>query len=262
MTPPSPARSPGPMPEIQLFTESPPSLWQRVQFPLRWLGLATLIGLAVFGFRALDLGQYLNQTAMRELIAPLGSWAPAAFIGVFVLAMLCMVIPYSALAGLSMLLFGLAWGMVWTVLGGTLAALCVWGLSKLIGRRMIAGRLQDPRWKNLNERLEKDGFYYLLLLRMLSIVPFNVLNFACAFTPIRLRDFLLANLIGLIPSAFVYGFGLKLLLDPNTPKPLLAAFVGVIALLLVTPMVFRQARKARRNRQRRRMLEAFEAPEL
>ncbi|HEY9841945.1 MAG: TVP38/TMEM64 family protein [Candidatus Sericytochromatia bacterium] len=249
------------MAESELFDQAPPGFWQRIQYPLRWLAIAGLIAGAVYAFKRYELVQYIDQKSLQELIVPLGPAAPVAFIALFVLAMLLMVIPYSLMAGLGVLLFGMAWGMLWTVLGGTTAAMAVWGISRLFGQRILAKKQDDPRWKNLNERLRKDGFYYLLLVRALSIVPFNILNFACAFTSIRVRDFLLANLIGLIPSAFVYGYGLKLLLDPATPKGLLAGFVGVIALLLVTPLVFRQARKHRRTAQRKRIAEAFEHPE-
>lgn len=249
------------MPQIELFTPVKPNVWQRVKFPLLWLLLAAVIAAAVFAFKELDLGQYIKPAEIQKLIQPFGQMAPLVFICFFVLSMLVLVIPYSVPAAMSVLLFGLPWGIVWTVIGGTISSLAVWGLGKLLGKRLIANRLDNPRWYNLNQRIEKDGFYYLLMLRALSIVPFHILNFACAFTAIRFRDFLLANLIGLIPSAFVYGFGLKLLLDPATPKPLLAALAGGIALVLVTPMVFRQARASSRRRQRQRMIDAFEHPE-
>lgn len=175
--------------------------------------------------------------------------------------MLLMVIPYAFVAGLGVLIFGLAWGVLWAVLGGTVGAICVWGLSRLLGKRVLAQKQNDARWKNLNDRLRQDGFYYLLLVRASSIVPYNLLNFACAFTEIRLRDFILANLLGLIPSAFVYGFGTELLLDPNTPQGVLIGFFSLMALVMVTPLVFRQARKGRREAQRRRLTEAFRNPD-
>lgn len=249
----------GPLPaqQLEIFEVTPPSLWQRLKYPLRWLLIGSVIYAAIFLGREYGLTQYIDQKALREVLEPLGPWAPAGFIGVFILAMLLMVIPYALFAGLSGILFGPAWGTLWTVLGGTLAALAVLGFSKLVGRKLIARRAGDPRWENLNQRLRQDGFYYLLLVRALSIVPFNLLNFASAFTAIRLRDFLLANLVGLIPSAFVYAFGTTLLLDPNTDKVTIGVLAGVLLVLLVTPLVFRQARKSRRRQQREQMRNSF-----
>jgi len=257
--PKSPQRYPtGPLPaEIELFDPTSPSFWQRIKLPLRWLAIVSLVILAVFVFRRYELAQYVDQAALQALIAPFGPWAPAVFMLVFILAMLLLLIPYSIFCALGVLLFGTAWGVFWSVLGGTLAALAVFGLSRLLGRKILARRAGDPKWENLNRRLRADGFYYLLLVRALSVVPFNLLNFACAFTAVRLRDFVLANLIGLIPSAFVYGYGAQILLDPNVPKGILFVMVGIAALILATPLVFRQARRQRRREQRQRIHEAF-----
>ena len=87
-----------------------------------------------------------------------------------------------------------------------------------------------------------------MLFRSLSIVPFNLLNAAAAMTSIRLWHFIIANLVGLIPSAFFYGYGTKILLDPNASKTSMALIIGLALLILVTPLVFRQALKGRRRR--------------
>ncbi|MGV3523548.1 MAG: TVP38/TMEM64 family protein [Candidatus Sericytochromatia bacterium] len=252
-------RPTGPLPaDIELFDPTTPSFWQRIKYPLRWLTIGAVIALLIFAFRRYELAQYVDQDALRALIVPYGSWAPAVFIGVFVLAMLCVVVPFSVPCALGVMLFGVAWGTLWNVVGGTCAALAVFGLARLLGKRVMQRRAGDARWDNLNQRLQQDGLYYLLLVRALSIVPFNLLNFVSAFTALRLRDFILANLIGLIPSAFVYGYGAKVLLDPATPKTTLVAFVAVALVLLVTPLVFRQARRQCRRDQRQRIHEAFQ----
>ncbi len=258
--PPGPPPNAGP-PEFELLDSLKPRLWDKLQFPLRWLLFAVLIGGALLAFKNYELAQYIDQKALRELIAPMGQAAPLAYIGVATGLILLMVIPYAFVAGLSVLLFGLAWGVLWAVIGGTVGAVAVWSVAKLIGSRVLASKQNDPRWLNINERLQQDGFYYLLMVRASSLLPFNLLNFACAFTQIRFRDFVLANLLGLIPSAFVYGFGMELLLDPNTPQSVLIGFFALGTLVVITPLVFRQARKGRRESQRRRIVAAFKNPE-
>lgn len=258
-TPATPIYRTGPLPaELDLFDPTQPSFWQRIKYPLRWLLIAGLLIVAIVLFKRYELGSYLNQEQIQAWLAPFGGWAPLIFMALFVGAMLLMVIPFSLMCGVGALFFGVAWGTLWSVLGGTLAALAVYGLSKLIGREIIRKQAGNPRWENLNRRLEQDGLYYLLLVRTLAILPFNLLNFACAFTAIKLRHFLLANLIGLIPSAFVYGYGTRLLLDPTVSKTHLALLIGIVLLVIVPPLVFRQARRARRKAQRVRMQKALE----
>ncbi len=242
---------------LEIFDPPPRTLWQRLQYPLRWLGIASLISVAIWAFRYYGLNQYIDQEALQAMIVPLGPWAPVAFIALFTVAMLLVIVPYSWLAIFSALVFGPIWGTLWTVLGGTSGAVAMFLMTRRLGRNMMARRAENPRWKNLNQRLEQDGLYYLLLLRTLSIVPFNLLNAAAAMTSIRLRDFVIANLVGIIPSAFFYGYGTKILLDPNASKSTLFAIVGLGVLILVTPLVFRQALKGRRRRLQRHAQKTF-----
>lgn len=248
----------GPLPaELELFDPTEPSFWQRIKYPLRWLLIAGLLIVGLILFKRYELGSYLNQEQIQSWLTPFGMWAPLVFMALFVIAMLLIVIPFSLMCGVGALFFGVAWGTLWSVLGGTLAALAVYGLSKWIGRGVIRKRVGNLHWENLNRRLQQDGFYYLLLMRGLAILPFNLLNFVCAFTAIKLRHFLFANLIGLIPSAFVYGYGTRLLLDPSISGTQLVFLIAIILLIIVPPLVFRQARRARRNAQRTRMQKAM-----
>lgn len=242
---------------LEIFDPPPRTLWQRLQYPLRWLGIACLIIAAVWAFRFYGLNRYIDQEALQSMIVPLGPWAPVAFIAMFTVAMLVVVVTYSWLTIFSALVFGPVWGTLWTVLGGTCGAVAMFLMTRRLGKNMMARRANNPRWQNLNLRLEQDGLYYLLLLRTLSIVPFNLLNGAAAMTSIRLRDFIIANLVGIIPSAFFYGYGTKILLDPNASKLTLAAIVGLAVLILVTPLVFRQALKSRRRRIQKHAQKSF-----
>lgn len=62
----------------------------------------------------------------------------------------------------------------------------------------------------------ENAFNYLLALRLTPIAPFFVVNLAPAFFNVKLRDYVLATLIGMIPGAFVYasvGAGLRAALE-------------------------------------------------
>ena len=50
------------------------------------------------------------------------------------------------------------------------------------------------------------GFTGLLIIRLLPLFPFNAVNFGCGLTSIRLREYVLATSIGIVPGTFVYQF--------------------------------------------------------
>lgn len=241
-------RSQVPAEPLEIFDPTPPSWGERLKPWGMGLLLCLLLATLVFGFRYFGLAQYVDKALLREMIAPFGIWAPAVFILFFMVGTLTFVIPFAVMAGLGGLLFGTAWGSFWTVIGATLGSTFLLFLMRTLGQKWVKIKNTHPRWQNLNERLEADGFYYLLLVRSLSILPYNVFNAACAFIRVRYRDFVLSNLVGLIPAAVVYSYGTRLLLDPNTPQSLLLLFVGALALLIIVPLVFRNTRRRRRRK--------------
>jgi uncharacterized membrane protein YdjX (TVP38/TMEM64 family) len=49
-----------------------------------------------------------------------------------------------------------------------------------------------------------QGFRVVLLLRLSPLFPFNLLNYALGLTRVRLRDFVLASLPGMLPGTLLY----------------------------------------------------------
>jgi uncharacterized membrane protein YdjX (TVP38/TMEM64 family) len=78
-------------------------------------------------------------------------------------------------------------------------------------------RARASGWlERLGEGFRANAFNYLLALRLTPIAPFFVVNLAPAFFNVKLRDYVLASLIGMIPGAFVYasvGAGLRAALE-------------------------------------------------
>ena len=245
-------RSQVPAEPLDIFDPAPPTWGERLRPWGMGLALFLLLGALIFGFRYLGWAQYVDKAFLRDLIEPFGSWAPAVFILAFVVGTLALVIPFAVMAGLGGLLFGTAWGSFWTVIGSSLGSTILLFLLRTLGQKWVKTKNTNPRFKNLNARLERDGFYYLLLVRTLSILPYNVFNTACAFIRVRYRDFVFSNLVGLIPAALVYSYGTRLLLDPNTPRSLLVLIVGLLATLMIVPLVFRSTRRYRRRQLKRR----------
>ena len=46
----------------------------------------------------------------------------------------------------------------------------------------------------------------LLLMRLVPIVPYNILNYAAGVAGIKVRDYLLATFIGTIPGIFIFTY--------------------------------------------------------
>ncbi len=63
---------------------------------------------------------------------------------------------------------------------------------------------RDPRFAAIDEAVGRSGFRIVFLLRLSPVFPFNVLNYTLGLTRVRLRDYVLASLLGMLPGTFLY----------------------------------------------------------
>jgi uncharacterized membrane protein YdjX (TVP38/TMEM64 family) len=88
-----------------------------------------------------------------------------------------------------------------SVLAATVAFLA----GRSIARPWVARRMaEDPRFASIDAAVGDSGFLIVLLLRLSPLVPFNLLNYALGLTRIRLRDYVLASWIGMLPGTLLY----------------------------------------------------------
>jgi uncharacterized membrane protein YdjX (TVP38/TMEM64 family) len=167
--------------------------------------LVALIAAAIWFSRFTEIGRQINPQSIREYLRTFPPWlVPLLYMGLYILGTV-LLLPGLALSFLGALLFGLFEATLYTWLGATVGATLSFLLAKLLGRdfvnQLLGGRLQA-----LDERLTRHGFSGLLILRLVPLFPFNGINFGSGLTGIRLRDYVLATAIGILPGTVVYQF--------------------------------------------------------
>ncbi|KAJ1427219.1 SNARE associated Golgi protein [Sesbania bispinosa] len=114
-------------------------------------------------------------------------------------------------------LFGLPVGFVADSIGATIGAVAAFLLGRTIGKSLVISRLKDyPKFRLVEIAIQRSGFKIVLLLRLVPLLPFNMLNYLLSVTPIPLGEYTLASWLGMMPItvALVYvGTTLKDLSD-------------------------------------------------
>ncbi len=143
---------------------------------------------------------------------------------------------------------------MWFVLGATPGAAALSLVAKTSfgdARRAKAG----PWLKKMEAGFQDDAFSYMLVLRLVPLFPFFVVNLVPALLGGRLRTYVVATFVGIIPGAFVFasvGAGLGSVFDSMeefspasalTPE-VITALVGLAVLSLI-PVAYKKL-KARR----------------
>ncbi|KAF0907330.1 hypothetical protein E2562_015830 [Oryza meyeriana var. granulata] len=146
----------------------------------------------------------------------LGPWGPLvlalAYIPLTVLA-----VPASILTLGGGYLFGLPVGFVADSIGATIGATAAFLLGRTIGRPYVLSKCKDyPKFQAVAIAIERSGFKIVLLLRLVPLLPFNMLNYLLSVTPVGIGEYMLASWLGMMPItlALVYvGTTLKDLSD-------------------------------------------------
>ncbi|XP_078170998.1 uncharacterized protein LOC144565193 isoform X1 [Carex rostrata] len=145
-----------------------------------------------------------------------GPWGPLvlalAYIPLTVLA-----VPASVLTLGGGYLFGLFLGFIADSIGATIGATAAFLLGRTIGRPYVISKLKDyPKFQAVAIAIQRSGFKIAVLLRLVPLLPFNMLNYLLSVTPISIGEYMLATWLGMMPItlALVYvGTTLKDLAD-------------------------------------------------
>ena len=145
--------------------------------------------------------------------------------------------------------FGTAWGGILSILGATLGALLTY-LAARTGLGRPFSRWAEP-WLGRFEQGSHDGMWsYLLIVRLVPVMPFWLVNISAALLKVPLWTYLLTTALGIAPATFVLaGVGagltsvfakggrpdLAIMTDPKVLWPLL----GISALV---PVIWRKLR--------------------
>lgn len=179
-----------------------------------WFGRVVWFGILAGGFTALMLAgwhRYLSvetlighRAALDGFIAENFLTALVIFVGIYVLAAVAAV-PGSVMSISAGLLFGGIAGGIASIFGSTLRASIIFLIARTPLGRLIVRRA-GPKAARIAHDFRQDAFSYLLFLRLVPIFPFLLVNLVSALAGIRLRTFVAATMIGILPATFAYAF--------------------------------------------------------
>lgn len=177
--------------------------------PRRYLPVVVVL-LALVGIFASGLHRSLSFETFVRYQAQLQALVAAhrlAMLGLYVLVYIAAVtlsLPASAfLTTIGGYLFGWLLGGTVASMAATVGATCIFLMARTsLGRPFL--RRAGSRIQELAAGFQKQAFSYLLFLRLMPVVPFWLTNLAAALFGMRLRSFVLATQIGMIPVSFAF----------------------------------------------------------
>jgi uncharacterized membrane protein YdjX (TVP38/TMEM64 family) len=173
------------------------------------LGIVVIAMVAVFAtgtHRHLSLETLVrHRMAIDAFIAAHSVAAVGAFILIYV-AVVALSIPGAVLLSISGgIVFGTLLGGLAAIVGATVGATVIFLVARSACGEGIARRA-GPLAAKIADGFRADAFSYLLFLRLVPAFPFFLVNLAAALVGVKLRTFVLATAIGIVPATFAFAF--------------------------------------------------------
>jgi uncharacterized membrane protein YdjX (TVP38/TMEM64 family) len=252
----------GQMDKAMLNTQKPDNV-RKIAGPATWrryLPLAVIAAGLAAGYAA-GLQDYLSLTVLTEqreaLKAFVAGHRTASILGYFVIYTLAVAFAFPAASVLTIFagfVFGWFIAGVLTVFAATTGAAAIFLAARSAFGDVLRKRA-GPFAARLADGFARDAFGYLLVLRLAPVFPFLIINIAPAFFDIKLRTYVAATFLGIIPGTFAYawlGQGLDSVIeaaagreisisDLVTPE-ITIAFLG-LAIVAAIPTIVAKFRK-------------------
>lgn len=159
--------------------------------------IAAIILVAAF------LMQKIGVSELRELIGEHVLFAPMIYVLCFAILPIFL-FPVPILAVVAGAAFGLFAGSLYTIIGAMINSVLMFYIARFLGFRAVSDFTQNSKSKILKTLGEPGGkFSLILILRLMPLVPYNALNYACGVMNVSLRDYVVATFVGIVPATFI-----------------------------------------------------------
>ncbi len=246
--------------EVRSFTEitdvsatiggQPRANGERRWWPRVLLVIVVVTGIASFYFTG--LGDYFGWDSLRSNV---DEWQKQ--VSKHLLAALCFYFfAYSIITALSLpaaaamtllggALFGRLLGTAVVSAASTLGATLAFLGSRYLFRDWVQSRYGD-RLRTINAGIERDGAYYLFMLRLVPLVPFFLINLGMGLSTMSVCTYILISWIGMLPGTFLYVNAGTAISTIESPRDVLSPMVLLsLAALGIVPIVIRKVFQCR-----------------
>lgn len=206
-----------------------PSKQRSARFMLLAVGVLVFAA-AVMLWRYTPLAQWADAERISAWMRSLqeSSWAPVIVVGVFIIGGL-IVFPLTLLIAATATVFDPLTAVIVSLTGSLANAVTLYMLGRLVMRDMVLHAFSEPVAK-LQRALSSTGIVAVAAVRMVPIAPFTLVNLAAGAIGVRLRDYVIGTLLGVLPGTLAltaFGRQLREIIEQPTP-----ANVGLLVVVV------------------------------
>jgi uncharacterized membrane protein YdjX (TVP38/TMEM64 family) len=136
--------------------------------------------------------------------------------------------------------FGLVWGSVLSTFSSAVGATIAMLATRYLFRDFVAAKF-SKQLAAVDQRINKDGAYYLLSIRLAPIIPFWIVNWIVGLTQMRVWSFFWSSFVGMFAGTAAYVNAGTQLAQVNSFGDIFSpTIIASLALLAVVPLLLRR----------------------
>ncbi|MDV6374936.1 TVP38/TMEM64 family protein [Deinococcus arenicola] len=163
------------------------------------LGLLLIPDVRAFMGRGYGALTASNPEVTHRFVDTLGWAGPVALLVAYVIQAVIPVLPSLVLTAVTVKAYGLVAGFFIVFAGALLGAAAGYGLGRALGEPMIRALAGEKARTRAQEFMNKHGAQGVLLVRLMPVLPAEVLSLVAGAAYMGFRPFMLATAVGVLP---------------------------------------------------------------
>jgi len=177
---------------------------------------------------------------IKHFILSYGGYSALAFLVIYSLKPVLMILPASLFSILAGNIFGPYYGLMLSMAGSFFAATLAFYLANKLGKSFVDKLLKGKALK-LDSDIEKYGFKIILLMRLAFVFPHDPLSYAAGLSKMKYKDFILGTVLGIFPEMICFSFLGKSFERPFSFK-ILFPIISVIIVAVIASYYYKNVK--------------------
>ncbi len=150
-------------------------------------------------------------------------------------------IPFVLVAGTNVAIFGLKMGFLVNYVMACAGAIISFLFARYYAHAWVEKKLEKiPAAVQFNKRMVSHGFLYIMIGRLIPVIPSFAINLGAAVTRVSFRQFLAGTLVGKLPIIFMESMIAHDLFNFHKYRGRLLIFLIVFGILIIVGNLFKK----------------------